>query len=239
MSGWNGTEYELFTNIFMYIGGKHDQKFKAGIAHLADDCHNEILCGATHLDAYHISQNESVLEIDDESWIRIGGGNSDPKLKASNSMDFTYVVKPSGVAPVTDTPLTIGYEGCWSTTGLTVHDSFVEVHFLTSLNDTISSGKTGNNVCLKPKCTTATPSMSPTPHSGGESPSPTHSSSPTRTCIPEYGDCSGSVCCGALKCTRVDEDGSSKCLDDTCPCSCPTESPTAGIHPGLLRRLFL
>jgi hypothetical protein len=39
----------------MYIGGNQEGQFKVGIARLAYDCQNEILCGATYLDAASIS----------------------------------------------------------------------------------------------------------------------------------------------------------------------------------------
>jgi hypothetical protein len=56
VSGWNGAEYDLFTKyIPMYIGGNQEGQFKVGIARLAYDCQNEILCGATYLDAASIS----------------------------------------------------------------------------------------------------------------------------------------------------------------------------------------
>jgi hypothetical protein len=161
LSGWNGTEYSRFTNnIPMFIGGKNwDPKFKAGIAHLAYDCHNYILCGAAYLNAASISKHAPISTSDSESWIRIGGENSDPKLKQSNALDFKYVEKPSWVAPSTDGGVTIGYEGCWNTTGLIVMNNFIEIHFSTSGGNTISSGKVDKSACFK--CVSPTPSPSP------------------------------------------------------------------------------
>jgi hypothetical protein len=58
----------------------------------------------------------------DESWIRLGGNNSDVKLKNSTADKFAYVMKPP------DSAYTIGYEGCWNISGLdaSVINNFVE-----------------------------------------------------------------------------------------------------------------
>lgn len=67
-----------------------------------------------------------VVEKDDESWVRLGGNESDPKLKQSIADEFTYVMKPP------DSAYRIGYEGCWNVSGLgaSVMNNFVEVSSL-------------------------------------------------------------------------------------------------------------
>ena len=122
-------------------------------AYIAYDCRNEILvssylrllkvplpsltpiltfdglgflqCAAGHLNADYMAEHPDVyvVEDDDESWIRLGGNASDPKLKSSVADEFAYVMKPP------DDAYTIGYEGCWNISGLgaSVINNFVEV----------------------------------------------------------------------------------------------------------------
>ena len=100
----------------------------------------------------------SVIESEDDSWIRIGDDGTDLKLKHSSSDEFKYVGAPL------DRSFLIGYEGCWNTADLAVMNNFIEIHFVTTNDDTISSGKDvgkGNYICMKPVCTAA-PSSSPT-----------------------------------------------------------------------------
>ena len=159
--GWNGTEYSLFIEIPMYIGGKNnDPSKRMGTAYLAYDCTHEILCGAAHLDQAYMDENPgvSVVESEDDSWIRIGGDASDPKLKQNSTDAFMYVGAPANRS------FLIGYEGCWNTTGLTVMNNFVEVHFVTTEDDTVSSGKDvrkGATVCMEPLCPTLAPTSAP------------------------------------------------------------------------------
>jgi hypothetical protein len=97
-------------------------------------------------------------------------------------------------------------------------NNFIEIHFSTSAvsgGDTILSEKphTGT-ACFKLNC--AGPTPRPTPASGRDTPSP------TQTCVSQWEDCSFTMtCCGALKCSQVDQSGDSwKCLEDTCICPC-------------------
>ncbi|KAL3805455.1 hypothetical protein ACHAWO_004216 [Cyclotella atomus] len=164
ITGWNGTEYyPSFARIDMFVGGKNEDpnSEKIATAYIAYDCHNHILCAAAHLNADYMAANPDVhvVEDEDESWIRLGGNASDPKLTQSIADEFTYVMKPP------DSAYTIGYEGCWNVSGLgaSVMNNFVEVHFVTNKKDTISTGKpvlTGDYVCLK---TTCAASFIPTP----------------------------------------------------------------------------
>lgn len=82
-------------------------------------------CAAAHLNADYMAEHPDVyvIEDDDESWVRLGGNSSDPKLKNSTADEFAYVMKPS------DSAYTIGYEGCWNISGLgaSVMNNFVEV----------------------------------------------------------------------------------------------------------------
>jgi hypothetical protein len=136
----------------MFIGGKNkDPKSeKMATAYIAYDCYNEILCAAALLNATYMAKYPEVyvLQKNDESWIRLGGKASDPKLKQSTAVEFVYVMKPS------DSAYTIGYEGCWNTSGLRVSaiNNFVEIHFVNNKQDTISTGKPirkGDHICLK------------------------------------------------------------------------------------------
>jgi hypothetical protein len=74
---------------------------------------------AKHPDGY-------VVEDEDESWIRLGGNASDPKLKQSMADEFAYVMKPPAGA------YTIGYEGCWNISGLgaSIINDFLEASIL-------------------------------------------------------------------------------------------------------------
>jgi hypothetical protein len=143
----------------MFIGGKNkDPKSeKMATAYIAYDCYNEILvsvslasvertsichysiptsyfinrfqkCAAALLNATYMAKYPEVyvLQKNDESWIRLGGKASDPKLKQSTAVEFVYVMKPP------DSAYTIGYEGCWNTSGLGVSaiNNFVEVSLL-------------------------------------------------------------------------------------------------------------
>jgi hypothetical protein len=158
ISGWNGTEYGLFLELPLFIGGKNGpvpltQPGRVGTAYLAYDCNYEIFCGAAHLDAGYMTENPKVevRQKDDESWIRFGDLNSDPKLKQSDSDEFKYIGKPLRPS------FTIGYEGCWNTSavGVNITNNFVEVHFVTKKGDTISTGKPAANgayICLEPLC---------------------------------------------------------------------------------------
>jgi cytochrome c-type biogenesis protein CcmE len=87
-----------------------------------------IQCAAAHLNANYMAANPDVhvVEDEDESWIRLGGNASDPKLTQSIADEFTYVMKPP------DSAYTIGYEGCWNVSGLgaSVMNNFVEVSSL-------------------------------------------------------------------------------------------------------------
>ena len=224
--GWNGTEYIPFIEIPMYIGGKNnDPSDRMGTAYLAYDCTYEILCAAAHLDQDYMDENPgvSVIENEEESWIRIGNHGSDPKLTQNLTDEFMYVGTPENRS------FLIGYEGCWNTTGLVVMNNFVEVHFVTTEDDTISSGKDvrkGDYICMKPICESSTPTQSPTPVSTGrDTPSPTDP-----RCIPTFGPCNDNEasCCDGTKCTEVSEEGEKKCLqiDDTC-CECPTTAPSS------------
>ena len=141
----------------------------------------------------------SVVQNDESSWIRIGDSNGNPKLKQSNTDDFMYVGKPLNNA------FTIGYEGCWNTTGITVMDNFIEVHFVTTDGDTVSSGKDvgkGRTICVEPICDSVLPT-----------PSPLNSS---KMCIDEWESCektrSSRNCCDGTKCTKVGE-SEYKCLE--------------------------
>jgi hypothetical protein len=163
-----GTEYNStlfeFVKIPMFIGGKNkdpNPKFQIATAYLAYDCTHNILCGAAHLDAdYMAATSVRVVKSEDDTWIRIGPNASDTKLKPSLADEFEYVGKPS------DPSFIIGYEGCWNTSGLNdnIMDNFVEVHFVTTARDTVSSGKPvlkGNTICVKPDCGTQPPTSSP------------------------------------------------------------------------------
>jgi hypothetical protein len=178
-----GTEYKStlfeFVQIPMFIGGKNkdpNPRFQIATAYLAYDCTHNILCGAAHLDAdYMADTSESVVKSEEDTWIRIGGNASDTKLKPRLADEFEYVGKPS------DPSFIIGYEGCWNTSGLNdnIMDNFVEVHFVTTSGDTVSSGKPvkkGNTICVKPDCSTQPPTRSPSP---GRSPSKSPSQKPT------------------------------------------------------------
>jgi len=89
---------------------------------------------AAHLSADYIENNEgvSVIEDDEESWIRIGGAPSDPKLTSFDAEEFMYVTNPY------DSAITIGYEGCWKVPGFDIMDNYIEVHFVTNTDDTVS-----------------------------------------------------------------------------------------------------
>ena len=185
-------------------------------------------CGAAHLDATYMENNPdvSVVENDDDTWIRIGNHNSDPKLKPSKTDHFMYVGKPS------NDDFTIGYEGCWDTTGITVMDNFIEVHFVTTNGDTISSGKNvgkGRTICVEPTCG----SVSPTPSPSVSSNTPP-SANPTKSCIEKWGSCEkdGSLsCCDGTTCTQVGE-SEFKCLDNCC--ACPPEELNSTFLRGLI-----
>jgi hypothetical protein len=120
----------------MFIGGKNNNPGnRMATAYLAYDCTHDIICGAAHLDAEYMASNPLVhiKKWDGENWIRIGASASDPKLKRSNADEFKFVGKPL------DSDFTIGWEGCWYTSGLgaSIMNNFVEVHFLTLKGDTI------------------------------------------------------------------------------------------------------
>ena len=161
----------------------------------------------------------SVVQNDESSWIRIGDRNSDPKLKESNTDDFMYVGKPLNNA------FTIGYEGCWNTTGITVMDNFIEIHFVTTDGDTISSGKDvgkGRTICVEPICDSVSPTSGPVKLPGSQVLSPTAppsvppSANPSKMCIDEWDSCekegSSSSCCDGTKCTKVGK-SEYKCLE--------------------------
>jgi hypothetical protein len=156
-TGWNGTEYELFSHIPLFIDGNNaNETLNIGTANIAFDCHNLIFCAAAHLSDAYLRQNPVNVSRDDaESFIRVGSKLSDPKLVKSNSLSFTYVVKPPSVSPFTDYERIIGYEGCWNAAGLTVMNNFIEVHFMTDARNTVSTGKNtknGKTICIDPKC---------------------------------------------------------------------------------------
>ena len=161
----------------------------------------------------------SVVQNDELSWIRIGDRNGDPKLKESNTDHFMYVGKPLNNA------FTIGYEGCWNTTGITVMDNFIEVHFVTTDGDTISSGKdvgNGRTICVEPICDSVSPTSGPVEWLRSQVVSPTAppsvppSANPSKMCIDEWDSCetggSSSSCCDGTKCTKVGE-SEYKCLE--------------------------
>jgi hypothetical protein len=158
--GWDGVEYNQFTELPMFNGGKNgvggsplSYSGRIGTAYIAYDCSSSIVCAAAHLNADFLDMNpQAMLQMNDsESWIRFGPDGA-TKLKESNADEFSYVTHP-------ETSSIIGWESCWSVDSISgmesITNNFVEVHFSLWEGQTTSTGKPaadGEYFCLKPQC---------------------------------------------------------------------------------------
>jgi hypothetical protein len=98
-NNWNGTEYDGFLQLNMYIAGV-STKPMLGKAFVGYDCNSKMLCVAAHL----LANDACSVEISDEdSWVEFTDGSPTAKLhRTSNGANFHYVKYSGGT---TGTPI--------------------------------------------------------------------------------------------------------------------------------------
>jgi hypothetical protein len=93
LSNWNGTEYDGFLQLNMYIAGVSTKPIM-GKAFIGYDCNSKMLCVAAHLLANDVC---SVEVSDEESWVEFTDGSPTTKLhRMSSGANFQYVKYSGG-----------------------------------------------------------------------------------------------------------------------------------------------
>ena len=101
---WLGTEYSptYFTAIPMYNGGKNNDPNtdQIGMARLGYDCTDNILCISAYLHETYFdgASGCSVVESNDDSWVRFTDDNGYTKLKQTSDpvkTSFMYIKYPA------------------------------------------------------------------------------------------------------------------------------------------------
>jgi hypothetical protein len=90
---WNGTEYDGFLQLNMYIAGVSTKPIM-GKAFVGYDCNSKILCVAAHL----LANDACSVEVsNEESWVEFTDGSPTTKLhRTSNGANFQYVKYSGG-----------------------------------------------------------------------------------------------------------------------------------------------
>ncbi|KAL3783526.1 hypothetical protein HJC23_009491 [Cyclotella cryptica] len=165
---WIGDEYASFTESNTWNQG-NDKKEHWGMAFIAYDCKNKILCIATHLAKGML--DDSIPQSDAYSWIRLGMSPGEQKLfiKNTSASAATYVFKPESSNEA------VGYEGCWDVSDyetlgrlVPVTNDYVTIHFDKDTSNgtghnTVSTGMDSGSgtICLTQDCSTRRPTMKP------------------------------------------------------------------------------
>jgi len=92
LANWNGTEYEGFLQLDMFIAG-WDLRGLMGRAYIGYDCNNKVLCIAAHL----LANDTCGVEMSDaNTWVEFTKGSPSVKLKQTSSGARFQYVKYSG-----------------------------------------------------------------------------------------------------------------------------------------------
>jgi len=90
--GWNGSEYQGFTKMLLYNGGKNKDSATPAIgnATIGYDCSTSKLCVAAYLSnqTYFEGNDCKVVESDGSSWVSIGTGTDENKYKGVTYVKF-------------------------------------------------------------------------------------------------------------------------------------------------------